>query len=75
VLGPLGAPLRAPFAKVSMMSFESLNLHPTLLAALRDAGYAEATDVQRRAIPPALEGGDLMVSSSAARPRASCCPR
>src|SRR5262245_32873226 len=47
-----------------MMSFESLNLHPALLAAVRDAGYTEATPVQQRAIPPALEGRDLMVSSS-----------
>ncbi|MFO1219909.1 MAG: DEAD/DEAH box helicase [Burkholderiaceae bacterium] len=46
------------------MSFESLNLHPALLAAVRDAGYAEPTTVQQRAIPPALEGRDLMVSSS-----------
>ncbi|HSC01428.1 MAG TPA: DEAD/DEAH box helicase, partial [Burkholderiaceae bacterium] len=46
------------------MSFESLNLHPALLAAVRDAGYAEPTDVQQRAIPPALDGLDLMVSSS-----------
>ena len=46
------------------MSFESLNLHEALGAALRDAGYTEATEVQLRAIPPALEGRDLMVSSS-----------
>jgi superfamily II DNA/RNA helicase len=46
------------------MSFESLNLHQTLLAAVRDAGYTEATEVQQRAIPPALEGRDLTVSSS-----------
>jgi superfamily II DNA/RNA helicase len=46
------------------MSFESLNLHEALVAAVRDAGYSEATEVQRRAIPPALEGRDLMVSSS-----------
>src|SRR5678816_3443826 len=46
------------------MSFESLNLHETLVAAVRDAGYTVATDVQQRAIPPALEGRDLMVSSS-----------
>jgi superfamily II DNA/RNA helicase len=31
---------------------------------VRDAGYTVATDVQQRAIPPALEGRDLMVSSS-----------
>jgi len=46
------------------MSFESLNLHPALLAALRDAGYTEPTTVQQRAIPPALAGRDLMVASS-----------
>ena len=46
------------------MSFESLNLHEALSAAVRDAGYTEATEVQTRAIPPALEGRDLMVSSS-----------
>src|SRR5262245_45044628 len=47
-----------------MTSFESLNLHQALIAAVRDAGYTEATEVQQRAIPPALEGCDLMVSSS-----------
>ncbi|MBE7416623.1 MAG: DEAD/DEAH box helicase [Ideonella sp.] len=46
------------------MSFESLNLHPALAAAVRDAGYTVATEVQQRTIPPALEGRDLMVSSS-----------
>jgi len=46
------------------MSFESLNLHESLVAAVRDAGYTEATEVQQRAIPPALEGRDLMVSSN-----------
>ncbi len=46
------------------MSFDSLNLHETLIAAVRDAGYTDATEVQQRAIPPALEGRDLMVSSS-----------
>ena len=46
------------------MSFENLNLHESLLKAVQDAGYAQATEVQQRAIPPALEGRDLMVSSS-----------
>ena len=46
------------------MSFESLNLHEALAAALKDTGYTEATEVQQRAIPPGLEGRDLMVSSS-----------
>jgi superfamily II DNA/RNA helicase len=46
------------------MSFDALNLHESLISAVREAGYAEATEVQQRAIPPALEGRDLMVSSS-----------
>ena len=46
------------------MSFQTLNLDEKLLRALTDAGYTNATDVQQRAIPPALGGHDLMVSSS-----------
>jgi superfamily II DNA/RNA helicase len=45
------------------MSFESLGLHETLIRAVADAGYTEATDVQASAIPPALQRRDLMVSS------------
>ncbi len=45
------------------MSFESLNLHEALVAAVRDAGYTDATEVQAQAIPPALDGRDLMVSA------------
>ena len=46
------------------MSFDSLGLHAALSRSVADAGYAQATDVQLRAIPPALEGCDLRVSSS-----------
>jgi superfamily II DNA/RNA helicase len=46
------------------MSFESLGLPAALVRAVADAGYAQATDVQSRAIPPALTGADLRVSSS-----------
>ncbi|MBK9682979.1 MAG: DEAD/DEAH box helicase [Rubrivivax sp.] len=46
------------------MSFDSLNLHETLVRAVTTAGYAAPTDVQQRAIPPALAGQDLMVSSN-----------
>ncbi|MBV8125989.1 MAG: DEAD/DEAH box helicase, partial [Paucibacter sp.] len=45
------------------MSFESLGLNEAILRALKDAGYENATEVQSLAIPPALEGKDLMVSS------------
>ena len=46
------------------MSFENLGLHEALTRAVADAGYDSATDVQQRAIPPALAGRDLMVSAS-----------
>jgi superfamily II DNA/RNA helicase len=46
------------------MSFDSLGLPVALTRALADAGYVQPTDVQARAIPPALAGADLRVSSS-----------
>jgi superfamily II DNA/RNA helicase len=45
-------------------TFETLGLNPALLQALTQSGYETPTDVQQRAIPLALEGRDLMVSSS-----------
>jgi superfamily II DNA/RNA helicase len=46
------------------MSFDTLGLNPAITRALTDAGYTEPTLVQSSAIPPALEGKDLMVASS-----------
>jgi superfamily II DNA/RNA helicase len=43
--------------------FATLSLPPELLRAVLDAGYTEPTDVQLRAIPAALAGSDLLVSS------------
>jgi superfamily II DNA/RNA helicase len=45
-------------------NFASLGLHAAVSSALKDAGYENATEVQARAIPPAMQGRDLMVSSS-----------
>jgi superfamily II DNA/RNA helicase len=45
------------------MSFESLGLSPKLLPALLESGFSEPTPVQAQAIPQALAGRDLMVSS------------
>ncbi|KQU71226.1 MULTISPECIES: DEAD/DEAH box helicase [unclassified Rhizobacter] len=45
-------------------NFEALGLHAALLQAVKDSGYDTPTDVQARAIPPAIEGKDLMVASS-----------
>jgi superfamily II DNA/RNA helicase len=46
------------------MSFESLGLPVALSRAVADSGYTQPTDVQSRAIPPAMAGSDLRVSSS-----------
>ncbi|HEV7914573.1 MAG TPA: DEAD/DEAH box helicase, partial [Albitalea sp.] len=46
------------------MSFDSLALHEALTKAVAESGYATATEVQTQAIPPAIEGHDLMVSAS-----------
>jgi len=46
------------------MSFDTLGLHEALLKAVVSSGYATATEVQTQAIPPAIEGADLMVSAS-----------
>ncbi len=46
------------------LNFENLNLHEALMRALTEAGYAQATEVQAQAIPPAIEGRDLMVCAS-----------
>ncbi|HUY01874.1 MAG TPA: DEAD/DEAH box helicase [Rhodocyclaceae bacterium] len=45
------------------MTFAALGLNPAILKALADAGYTAPTAVQAQAIPAALEGRDLMVSS------------
>ena len=46
-----------------IMSFENLGLNEVLLRAVKDSCYENATEVQTLAIPPAIEGADLMVSS------------
>ncbi|PKO45143.1 MAG: RNA helicase [Betaproteobacteria bacterium HGW-Betaproteobacteria-22] len=45
------------------MSFESLNLHPTIIRALEEAGYTAPTPIQAQAIPVVTEGHDLMASA------------
>ena len=45
------------------MSFTTLGLDPSLLATLTALGYTVPTPVQLEAIPAALAGGDLLVSS------------
>ncbi len=44
-------------------AFEALNLHPTILRAVIEAGYDTPTAVQAQAIPHALQGRDIMASA------------
>ncbi|MDO9468810.1 MAG: DEAD/DEAH box helicase, partial [Thiobacillus sp.] len=45
------------------MSFSELGLDPLILKSVVSAGYENATPVQTLAIPAALTGRDLLVSS------------
>ncbi len=45
------------------MSFQTLGLAPALLRALNEQGYSEPTPIQAAAIPPALEGRDLLAGA------------
>ncbi|HEY8026281.1 MAG TPA: DEAD/DEAH box helicase [Burkholderiaceae bacterium] len=45
------------------MTFEAIGLHTSVLKALTEAGYTVPTPVQNQAIPAAIAGRDLMVSS------------
>jgi ATP-dependent RNA helicase RhlE len=40
--------------------FSSLNLHPNLLKSVKELGFARPTPIQADAIPPALEGRDVL---------------
>ena len=42
------------------MSFNELNIIEPILRALKAQGYKEATPIQNRAIPPLLQGSDLL---------------
>ena len=42
------------------MPFSGLKLHPNLLRAIKELGFARPTPIQADAIPPALEGRDLL---------------
>ncbi|HAB91099.1 MAG TPA: DEAD/DEAH box helicase, partial [Pseudomonas sp.] len=45
------------------MSFSSLGLSQALVNAVEAAGYTSPSPVQLLAIPPALQGRDLMVAA------------
>ena len=45
------------------MPFTKLKLHPNLLRGIKDLGFTGPTPIQADAIPPALEGRDLLASA------------
>jgi len=46
------------------LPFSTLKLHPTLLQAIKELGFARPTPIQADAIPPALAGRDLLACAS-----------
>ncbi|MDO9123894.1 MAG: DEAD/DEAH box helicase, partial [Deltaproteobacteria bacterium] len=42
------------------MSFDSFDLHPKIVAGVQALGYSTPTPIQRRAIPPVLQGQDVL---------------
>ena len=42
------------------MSFDSFNLHPQIVAGIKALGYSTPTTIQRQAIPPILQGQDVL---------------
>ena len=45
---------------IHMTNFSDLNLNPKVLKAVEEAGYTQPTPIQAGAIPPALEGRDVL---------------
>ncbi len=41
------------------MKFTELEIHPDLIRAATDAGYAELTPIQEKCLIPSLEGRDI----------------
>ncbi|MSP66793.1 MAG: DEAD/DEAH box helicase [Alphaproteobacteria bacterium] len=54
------------------MSFESLGLSPTLLSAVKDAGYATATPIQSEGIPIVLQGRDMLGCAQTGTGKTAC---
>ncbi len=52
-----------PAVAATTASFDGLGLAPDIVRAISHAGYPSPTEVQARAVPAALTGQDLLVSS------------
>ena len=42
------------------MNFETFNFHPAIIAGIQAAGYETPTPIQNQAIPPILQGRDII---------------
>jgi ATP-dependent RNA helicase RhlE len=42
------------------MDFNNFNLHPSIMEGIRKLGYSETTPIQAQAIPPIMEGRDVV---------------
>jgi ATP-dependent RNA helicase RhlE len=48
---------------VAFLPFTALGLHPSLLRAVKELGFARPTPIQADTIPPALSGKDVLASA------------
>jgi ATP-dependent RNA helicase RhlE len=46
------------------VSFSSFGLHPLLLRGIREAGFTRPTPIQLQAIPPAMQGRDVLACAA-----------
>ena len=53
-------PKRVRKPRIRMIKFSDLKLDPKVLKAIEEAGYEKPTPIQAGAIPPALEGRDVL---------------
>jgi ATP-dependent RNA helicase RhlE len=42
------------------MNFETFNLHPSIMSGVHDLGYTTPTPIQSQAIPPIMQGRDII---------------
>ncbi|MFH1169405.1 MAG: DEAD/DEAH box helicase [Chloroflexota bacterium] len=42
------------------MNFDTFNLHPSIMDGVRELGYSEPTPIQLQAIPPIMQGRDVI---------------
>ena len=58
---------------MTVTTFSELELDESLLNALESKGFTRPTAIQAAAIPPALEGRDVLGSAARGRQQPTCC--